>query len=147
MRRVVLGLSLLGIVVAGAAPAAGAERVGGVRLLKIQFDPPGADNGSNTSLNAEYVVIVNRGSHQVTLTGWTLRDRSAHVFRFPTFTLGAGAKVTIHTGTGSDNAHNLYWASDGYIWNNDGDTATLRRPSGVLVDRCSYSGSDSTASC
>jgi hypothetical protein len=147
MRRVLVGLVLVGIVMVGTIPATATPRVGGVRLLKIQFDPPGADNGSNTSLDAEYVVIVNRGGHLVTLTGWTLRDRSAHVFRFPTFRLGAGAKVTIHSGTGMDNAHNLYWASDGYIWNNDGDTATLRRPSGVLVDRCTYSGSGSSVTC
>jgi hypothetical protein len=147
MKRLMLGALLVGLMVAGIAPSFGATRVGGVRLLKIQFNPPGSDNGTNASLNAETVSIVNHGSHRVTMTGWTLRDRDQHVFRFPTFRLGAGAKVTIHTGTGLNNAHNLYWGSDNYVWNNDGDTATLRRPSGVLVDRCTYSGSGSSVTC
>ena len=28
-----------------------------------------------------------------------------------------------------------------YVWNNDGDTATLRGPAGNVRDRCSYSDS------
>lgn len=138
---------LVGAVVAGAIFATGTPRGGGVRLLRIQFDSPGADNGSNGSLNAEIVTIVNRGGYRVNLTGWTLRDQDQHVFRFPSFSLGAGAKVTIHTGTGTNNAHNLYWRSDGYVWNNDGDSASLRRRSGVLVDRCTYPGSGSSVTC
>jgi lamin tail-like protein len=66
-------------------------------------------------------VIVNDGSSSVVVTGWTLRDRDdALVFRFPAFTLRPGARVTVHNGRGSNNAANLYWDSDGYVWNNDG---------------------------
>ena len=34
----------------------------------------------------------------------------------------------------------LYWQSDGPIWNNDGDTATLRAPDGSTVDTFQYQG-------
>jgi hypothetical protein len=118
-----------------------------VHIRKIAFDPPGADNGSNASLNKELVVIMNEGTSPVVITGWTLRDREAHMYRFPTFTLRAGARVTVHNGQGSNNAGNLYWDSDGYVWNNDGDGATLRRRNGSRVDACSYSGSGSAATC
>jgi hypothetical protein len=146
MRRTAPLIALV-IVLGVVIPAPAAPRGGGIRILKIAFDPPGADNGSNASLNKELVFIVNDGTSSVVMTGWTLRDRSAHVFRFPTFTLRAGARVTIHTGQGSNNASNLYWDSDGYVWNNDGDGATLKRGSGSRVDACSYSGSGTTATC
>jgi hypothetical protein len=47
-----------------ASPASAA-----IRITKIYFDSPGADTGSNTSLNAEYVVIKNTGTTRKTLTG------------------------------------------------------------------------------
>jgi hypothetical protein len=61
------------------------------------------------------------------------------VYRFGTFKLGAGASVKIHTGHGSNARKNVYWGSGNYIWNNDGDTATLKRPGGTVADRCHYS--------
>ena len=36
----------------------------------------------------------------------------------------------IHTGRGSANRFDLYWRIDWYIWNNDGDTATLKTRGG-----------------
>jgi hypothetical protein len=146
MRRVAPLLALV-IVTGLAIPALASPRGGTVHIAKIVFDPPGADNGSNTSLNKEAVVIVNEGTYSVVMTGWTLRDRDNHVFRFPTFTLRGGGRVTIHNGQGADNAGNLYWDSDDYVWNNYGDGATLRRRNGSRVDACSYSGSGSTATC
>jgi len=65
----------------GSAPAK-------IRITKIYFDSPGDDTGSNTSLNAEYVVIKNTGTTRKALTGWTLRDASRHVYKFPIFRLG-----------------------------------------------------------
>ena len=85
-----------------AAPASAA-----IRITKIYFDSPGADTGSNTSLNAEYVVIKNTGTTRKTLTGWTLRDASRHIYKFPTFRLGAGKSVKVHTGKGANTLGNL----------------------------------------
>jgi Lamin Tail Domain len=146
MRRVAPLLALV-IVTALAIPSLASPRGGTVHIAEIAVDPPGADNGSNPSLNKEAVVIVNDGTDWVTMTGWTLQDRDGHVFRFPTFTLWAEGRVTIHNGRGRDNAKNLYWDSDGYVWDNDGDGATLRRGSGSLIDHCAYSGSGSVATC
>jgi hypothetical protein len=125
-----------------AAPASAA-----IRITKIYFDSPGADTGSNTSLNAEYVVIKNTGTTRKTLTGWTLRDASKHVFKFPTFRLGAGKSVKVHTGKGANTLGNLYWRSSSYIWNNNGDTATLKRSNGTVASRCSYTGAGSYKIC
>jgi hypothetical protein len=33
------------------------------------------------------------------------------------------------------------------MWNNDGDTAWLKNRGGVVVDRCTYKGGDTTAIC
>jgi lamin tail-like protein len=142
MRRltatVLCGLAMLAL--APSAPAA-------IRIAKIYFDSPGADTGSNSSLNAEWIRLRNTGSTNRSLTGWRIRDASGHVYKFGTFTLRAGRAVTVHTGNGSNTAFNRYWRSDGYIWNNNGDTARLRNASGTVVDRCSYSGAGSSVTC
>jgi len=90
---------------------------------------------------------VNRGTSRVVMTGWTLRDRNAHLFRFPTFTLRPGGRVRIYTGRGSNNTANLYWNSHGYVWNNNGDRALLRSRSRSLRNRCIYNGSGRVAHC
>jgi hypothetical protein len=48
---------------------------------------------------------------------------------------------------GINNATNLYWGSGQAIWNNTGDTATLRNSGGQIVDTCSYAGGGQNASC
>jgi hypothetical protein len=35
-------------------------------------------------------------------------------------------------------ATNRYWGRAGYVWNNTGDTAYLRTPSGALMDSCKW---------
>lgn len=132
---------------AGTGPATAASEPG-VRIVAIYFDSPGADRGGNASLDAEWVKIRNTTGRTRTLTGWTLRDPSHHVYRFPTFRLAAGAAVRVHTGDGGDTAHDLYWGSGWYVWNNDGDTATLRNATGTFIDRCAYTASaDPQAYC
>jgi hypothetical protein len=91
--------------------------------------------------------LKNTGSSARSLSGWTVRDVANHVYRFGTFTLRAGYSVTVHTGSGSNNSSNRYWRSGWYIWNNDGDTARLKNGSGMLMDRCSYSGAGDYVTC
>jgi len=109
-----------------------------VRISSVQFDSPGSDNRSNSSLNAEWVRIHNYGTQRRTLTGWTLRDTSRHVYRFPSFSLAAGASVRVHTGRGTNSATNLYWGSRAYIWNNTGDKATLENTAGTTMSTRSW---------
>jgi len=120
---------------------------GAIKITRIQFDSPGADNGSNASRNAEWIRLRNTGDAARALTGWRVRDAAGHLYVFGTYTLAAGKTVTIHTGSGSNTARHRYWGSGSYIWNNDGDTARLRRPNGTLVDVCSYSGAGSVVNC
>lgn len=113
-----------------------------LKVTKVFFDAPGTDNkSSNTSLNAEYVVVKNMTTKVVNLKGWSVRDAQAHVYVFPSFTLPAGGSVALHSGTGTANATNLYWRYGNFVWNNDGDTATLKHPSGSTVHTCKYPNS------
>jgi hypothetical protein len=130
---------------AQAAPAS-------VHIYKVYFDSPGSDRGSNTSLNAEYVVIRNGDDVSHSVSGWTVRDRAGHRYTFPDgFRLGAGKQAVIHTGDGtsyttSASTH-LYWGREWYVWNNTGDKVILRRADGSLKDTCSYSGAGCKKYC
>lgn len=141
-----LGLLMISSSGASAAPAPGAAR-SPVVIHEIFYNSPGRDTGSNASLNAEWVQLHNRSGHRVTLTNWTLRDAANHVYRFAGYVLKAHASVKIHTGQGADTRADLHWGNSGYIWNNDGDKATLKNASGQVKSRCSYSDpSESRAS-
>jgi Lamin Tail Domain len=130
------------IVVAVVALAAVASLVpaasGAIRIASIYYDSPGADRGSNRSLNAEWIRIRNTGSTARQLRGWRVRDIAGHVYVFGRLTLGAGRAVTLHTGRGTNTRRHRYWRQDWYVWNNDRDRAALRNARGVLVDRCAY---------
>ena len=63
--------SLLIATPAQAAPAT-------VYIYKVYFDSPGSDRGSNSSLNAEYVVIRNGDDVSHSVSGWTVRDAAGY---------------------------------------------------------------------
>ncbi|MCL2733548.1 MAG: lamin tail domain-containing protein [Actinomycetia bacterium] len=125
----------------GLAAAEPAQAAGSVHLSEIYYNSPGSDTGSNASLNGEWVQITNSTSKAVSLTGWTLRDAGGHVYTVGRSSLAAGKSVRIHTGKGTDTAANRYQGRSWYVWNNDKDTATLRRSTGSTVDSCSYRNS------
>ena len=141
---VVLLVGLLGGLLAAAPTAAAATKV---RIKAAYYDSPGADTGSNNSLNAEYIVIKNYGSRGKVLTDWTLRDPDGHVYTFPTFKLRAGRAVKVHTGSGSDTGRHLYSGEGWYVWNNTGDVAKLKKPGGTTVDRCQWDGGSRYETC
>ena len=70
-------------------------------------------------------MLKNYGSTTVNLQGWKLKDKAGHTYIFPSYELGPGELVYIHTGSGIDSEGHLYWGSGRAIWNNDGDTAYL----------------------
>jgi len=41
--------------------------------------------------------------------------------------------MTVHTGPGTNTATALYWGLGSSVWNNTGDTATLKRPDGTGI--------------
>ena len=111
----------------------------------IYYNSPGSDTGSNSSLNAEYVTIKNIGSSARSLTGYTVRDKAGHVYKFGTFTLGAGKKVRIRTGTGTNTSTDVYWGLNWYVWNNTGDKAYLRSAQFTLRDTCEWGNSGASS--
>ena len=121
-----------------AGQALPADAASPVLIGKTQYDSPGSDTRTQASLNAEYVTIKNTSTTTRSLKGWTLRDASAHGFTFPAFNLGAGKSVIVHTGSGTNDAGNLYWRSGNYVWNNPGDTATLKNSAGTTLDTCRW---------
>ncbi|MER5766510.1 lamin tail domain-containing protein [Streptomyces sp. NPDC001985] len=121
------------------SPAQAAK--GSVHLYKIHYDSPGKDNRSNSSLNGEYVQIRNTTKSAVSLKGWTLTDKANHKYTFGAYTLGKGKTVTIRTGKGKNTAATRYQGRGAYVWNNDRDTATLKKASGSTADTCAYNSS------
>lgn len=79
-----------------------AQAAPALQFRRLQYDAPGRDTRSNASINAEYVVIKNTSGSAKSLTGWTVRDASGHVYTFGTFTLAAGATVTLRSGRGTN---------------------------------------------
>jgi hypothetical protein len=122
-----------------------------VHIYKVYFDSPGSDRGSNSSLNAEYVVIKNGDNVSHSVSGWTVRDKAGHIYKFGSLRLGAGKQAIIHTGKGSSHttsaSTHLYWGRGWYVWNNTGDKVILRRADSSLKDTCSYSGTGSVKYC
>lgn len=110
-----------------------------LRFHGTQYDSPGSDNRSNSSLNAEWISLINTGGKAVNLNGYTVRDKSNHVHKFGNVSIAAkGGRVWLHTGKGTNTKKDRYWGSGNYVWNNTGDTATLRNASGKQVDTCTW---------
>ena len=141
MRRSVSIIAAATVALAGslAAGAPASAATPPLRLHRAQYDSPGSDTRSNASLNAEWISLVNSGASAVNLRGWTIRDKSNHVYTFGNVSIpGKGGRLWLRTGTGTTKAPNAYWGSGNYVWNNTGDTAYLRKPSGTTVDTCSW---------
>jgi hypothetical protein len=125
-----------------------AEAASAVRFSYAQYDSPGTDTGSNTSLNAEWVRVKNFSTSTRDLSGWKISDPQGHVYKFPTGSkVGAGKTVTVHTGSGSNTAANRYWRASNYVWNNTGDTARLQNKAGTFLDTCKWGDGDGNTAC
>jgi len=98
-------------------------------------DAPGNDN---ENLREEYVTLRNERRESVALTDWTLSDAAGHAYTFPETALAANDTVRVVTGAGENEPGVRYWGRDRAVWNNDGDTLTLRRPNGTVALRASY---------
>jgi phosphatidylserine/phosphatidylglycerophosphate/cardiolipin synthase-like enzyme len=105
-----------------------------VTIATVVYDPPGDD------LAGEHVLLRNSGGRPVDLGGWTLRDEAGAIYTFPAVTLGAGAELRVWVKAGTDDAANLYWGRGQPVWNNSGDTATLRDVTGQEWAVYSYVG-------
>lgn len=126
----------------GVAQAAGAAKPAKVRIYKVYYNSPGSDRGSNASLNNEWVALKNYGGTARDLYGYTVRDRSSHVYKFGHWSLKPGKRIYVHTGKGRNasvgGSGHVYQNRGAYVWNNTGDTATLRTRYGTKIDTCSW---------
>ena len=108
---------------------------GRVRIVEVNADAPGDDN---ENLGEEFVVLENTGAEPLDLSGWTVSDEAGHRYTFGEFSLDPGERVTLHTGSGTDTATSVYWGRAGAVWNNGGDTVTVRDADGDVVAERSY---------
>jgi len=138
----IAALAACGILVPTAAQAATPT----VMITKVYVNSPGSDTRSKKSLDAEYIVLKNTTKKTINLSGWTVRDRSKHIYKFTSLNLGAGKSVTLHTGSGTNTSANRYWGSHNYIWNNSGDKAYLRRTT-ANIDTCTWKTVSSYVNC
>jgi hypothetical protein len=118
--------------------ALSAQAASPIQLGRIQYNSPGTDTASNLSVNGEYVVVKNFGTTARSLTGWTVRDAQSHVYKFGTFTLGAGKTLVLRTGKGTNTAATRYWGLGYHVWNNTGDKAIMRNAAGTAMDSCAW---------
>ncbi|PSK99696.1 lamin tail-like protein [Murinocardiopsis flavida] len=122
-----------------------AEAASPLQLRRIQYDSPGTDTRSNTSLNKEYVTVKNISKSTVNLKNHVLHDRASskgkkwtYAYTFGSISLKAGASVKVRTGKGRNTSATRYWQRGSYVWNNTGDTATLRNSRGTKLDSCTW---------
>ncbi|WP_232687502.1 lamin tail domain-containing protein [Halobacterium zhouii] len=108
----------------------------GLAVVTVHEDASG-DEYDN--LDDEYVVFENAGDQPLDLSEWTVVDEAGHTYVFPSgVTLDPGEQVTLRTGVGTDTATDLYWGSDAPVWNNGGDTVTVRNDDGATVTEEAY---------
>lgn len=131
------GLAAVGLLSPGMAVSS-ATAAPAVRIYRVWYDSPGKDTRSNASLNGEWVQIKNQTRSSRSLRGWSLRDRSGHVYVFGAYTLRPGKTVKIHTGRGKNTASQRYQGKRTYVWDNR-DSVSLRTAAGRVADTCSWS--------
>lgn len=105
-------------------PASTTDRSQRLSIAEIHAEAEGDDRDN---LNDEYIVFENTGSDPIDLSGWTVSDDAGSTYSFPDdVSLTGGETVTLHTGSGTDSATDLYWESGHPVWNNAGDTVIVR---------------------
>jgi hypothetical protein len=128
-----------------------AAEAGGLVFNEILVDPPSGiagdanNDGMRDSNDDEFVELVNTGSTELCLTGWTLGDATEpERHRFPIGTrLAPGAALVIFGSglpIGNFGGATVQWAAFGgrINMNNAGDVMTLADPSGTVHSRISW---------
>ena len=87
---------------------------------------------------SDVVVISNSGLSDEDLTDWTLTNEvsgdTADIFTFPSFILGDGDFVRVHSITGTDDANDLYW-DGGDHWDTL-DSIAMKDETDLTIDTC-----------
>ncbi|MEV6298324.1 lamin tail domain-containing protein [Actinoplanes sp. NPDC051861] len=117
----------------------GTPAAGSVQFSRIQYNAPGTDSTKNSSIVGEYFRLTNKTKKAVNLNGWTVRDRAGNLYRFGSYSLAAGRSVLVRTGKGTNTSTTRFWGKTKHVWNNGGDTATLRTNGNKTIDTCRWS--------
>jgi hypothetical protein len=115
-----------------------------VRFSATHFDATGNDN---TNRNGEWVRIKNYCSAAKILSGWKIHDYgSANTYTFRSgLRIGAGATITLYTGSGTNTSTKRFWGLSKQVWDNTGsEYAYLKNASGVLQSKSPTSGTSTT---
>lgn len=73
------------------------------------------------------------------LQGWLIDADDGQRRVLPSYSLGAGKTVRLHTGSGANGSGRIYLGFKMPIWNNSGgDTGRLYDPNGVLASTYRY---------
>lgn len=113
-----------------------ADSSGAPLSISVHADAAGNDN---ENLNDEYVTLTNTGDTTLDLSGWTIADEAGHTYTLADGTsLDPGATFTLYSGSGTDTETDRYWGRSGAVWNNAGDTVTVRDASGTVVATYQY---------
>ena len=106
---------------------------------KIQYDSPGKDTRTNTSLNAEYVDIHNNGKSKRPAQGLQAEGQHRLHLHLPQLQdRRRGRRSGSTPARAATPPAHVYWSRGSYVWNNTGDKARLIKPSGALLDSCSW---------
>ena len=101
-----------------------------VVFSRIVFDP-------SARSRHESVALRNFGIQRVQLRGWAIGDGDGNRSRFGPLSLRRGRTVSVETGTGVVTATRRLWHRK-QVWDDRGEQAVLRMPSGALADSCRY---------
>ena len=96
------------------------------------------DGVVNSNEPDEYVEIRNDDTNPIQMQNWTLYDVANHTFTFPTYAMQPGEVCRIYTNENHPESCGFNYGNGSAIWNNSGDTATLRDGNGTLIDDYSY---------
>lgn len=96
-------------------------------------------HGPGDDAEDEYVTFRNTGDEALNVSEWIVENEDGKRFVFPDgFTLDAGQNVTVYSGRGSDTETDLYWGATSGVFDDDGDTLTVRTADGREVLREPY---------
>jgi len=109
---------------------------GELHITSFHANAPGDDR---ENVNGEYLRVVNLSDQPVDLSGYRLTDISGQSFALPAVLLPAGNTVKIESGLGQDQVMAdsqivVHLGSQGPIWNNKRDQATIYDRQGKVVD-------------
>ncbi|MFH0987262.1 MAG: lamin tail domain-containing protein [Candidatus Micrarchaeota archaeon] len=106
-----------------------------IAVFDFHYD---AEDDDSSNLNDEYVILENNCSGDISMLGWTAKDRATNMYTFGNFTLRSGDDFVLRTGCGQNSSDELYWCSSGAVWNNDEDALYLRDGEGKLAVYAPY---------